>query len=70
VVGVKLIEQVQEAIPHSSWLSWTAALTGLASVLTTWVPIVVGVMSGIWIGLQLWIFLFVTQPWKKGKPRA
>lgn len=57
------VEEIQQHIP--SWLNWTAAFTGLASVLTTWVPIIVGILSGIWIGLQLWVFLFISQPWKK-----
>lgn len=61
------LEQIQQHIPQSVVLNWTAAITGLASVLTTWVPIVVGVLSGIWICAQLWLFFFVTKPWKKGR---
>lgn len=63
------LEQLQQAIPQSNILNWAAAFAGLATFLTTWVPIVVGLMSGIWIGLQIWIFLFISQPWKKGKSR-
>jgi hypothetical protein len=60
------IEQIQQAIPQSGWINWPVALTGLTSLLTTWVPIVVGVLSGIWICLQIWLF-FTTKPWKRRK---
>ncbi|HEU4344753.1 MAG TPA: hypothetical protein VFU31_24625 [Candidatus Binatia bacterium] len=59
------LEQIQQAIPQTGWINWPVAITGLASFLTTWVPIFVGILSGIWIGLQLWMFLFVNKPWKK-----
>jgi uncharacterized membrane protein YuzA (DUF378 family) len=59
------LEQVAQHIPNSATLNWVAAITGLASFLTTWVPIVVGVLSGIWICVQLWLVFFVTKPWKK-----
>jgi hypothetical protein len=61
------VEQIQQAIPHSWVLNWTAAIAGIASFLTTWVPIVVGLLSGVWIALQIWLFLFVSKPWKKGR---
>lgn len=63
---MSILEHVNNAVPAplQACLNWTAALTGLASILTTWVPIVVGIMSGTWMACQLWLF-FKNQPWKK-----
>ncbi len=60
------LEQVQQHIPQQiqSTLNWTAAITGLVSFLTTWVPIVVGLLSGVWVCVQLYI-AWKTKPWRR-----
>lgn len=51
------LEQIQQSIPAPLYagLNWTAAVTGLAAFLTTWVPIIVGILSGVWIALQIFL---------------
>lgn len=60
------LEQVISSIPtpvqHS--VNWTAALTGLAAILTPWVNLGLGLLSGFWIACQVWLF-FKNKPWRK-----
>ena len=62
------LEQIQEFIPQSvqTLLNWSAFATALGWVFTTVVPAVVGVLSGIWLGMQIYI-AFKTKRWKKRK---
>lgn len=60
------VSHAQQSIPQSitTTLNWAAAATGIASFLTTWVPIVVGLLSGFWIACQVWMF-FYKKPWRR-----
>lgn len=60
------LQQTIDAIPAPVQFcaNWTAALTGLAALITPWVNLALGLLSGFWIACQLWLF-FKKKPWKK-----
>jgi hypothetical protein len=63
---VKFLEQLQEAIPSPllSIMNWGAFYAGLGYFFTTVIPAGVGVLSGVWLGCQIWLF-FTTKPWRR-----
>ena len=60
------IEQIQQAIPNGAQtlINWSAFFTALGWVFTTVVPAVVGVLSGIWLAMQIYI-AWKTKPWRR-----
>jgi hypothetical protein len=60
------VEYVQNLLPPPALqiINWGAAFAGLGWFFTTVVPAIVGVLSGIWLGCQIWLF-FKTKPWRK-----
>ena len=60
------LEQILQAIPQpvATLINWSAFASALGWVFTTVVPAIVGVLSGIWLGMQIYI-AFKTKPWKK-----
>ena len=60
------LEQIHESIPPALGhvLNWTAFGAAMGWVFGTVVPAIVGVLSGVWLGLQIWLFLFVKKPWR------
>lgn len=61
-----LVEQAQAAIPqpYLTGINWSAFFGAVGWVFGTVVPAIVGVLSGCWLGCQLWLF-FKTKPWRK-----
>ena len=61
------LEQVQQHIPpgveHA--VNWAALGTTVGAILG-YLPGVAALFSIIWLGLQIWVFLFIKKPWKKG----
>ena len=62
------LEQVQELIPQplQTGLNWGAVGAAVGAFLD-FLPGVAALFSIIWLGLQIWLFLFVKKPWKKGR---
>lgn len=60
------LEQIQEAIPNPviTGLNVSAVGTAFASFLG-YLPSIAAALSIVWLALQIWLFLFVTKPWKK-----
>lgn len=60
------LEQIQAYIPQpvATLINWTAFTTALGWVFTTVVPAIVGVLSGIWLGIQIYT-AYKTKPWSK-----
>ena len=60
------LEQIQQAIPQpiATLINWTAFTTALGWVFTTVVPAIVGVLSGVWLGIQIYT-AWKTRPWSK-----
>jgi hypothetical protein len=60
------LEQIQQSIPPGAQtlLNWTAFTSALGWVFTTIVPAIVGVLSGVWLGIQIYT-AWKTRPWSK-----
>lgn len=64
------LEQVAQAIndhvPHGvlQFINWTAFASALGWIFTTVVPAIVGVLSGTWLAMQIYI-AWKTKPWRR-----
>ena len=60
------LQDLQEAIPHplQTALNWTSFLAGLGWFFTNIVPAIVGVLSGIWLAIQIFT-AWRTKPWRR-----
>jgi hypothetical protein len=60
------LEQIQQLLPKpvEQLINWSAFASALGWVFTTVVPGIVGVLSGIWLGIQIYT-AFKTRPWNK-----
>lgn len=60
------LEQIQQAIPQSvnTGLNLSAVGTAFASFLG-YLPSIAAALSIVWLALQIYVFVFITKPWKK-----
>lgn len=60
------LQQIQEAIPQPVQTGLNLGSLG-ATVATVagWLPSIAALLSIVWLGLQIWIFLFVKKPWRR-----
>ena len=60
------LESLQQHVtpPVEHLVNWAAVGTTIGSILG-YLPGVAALFSIVWLGLQIWLFLFVKQPWKR-----
>lgn len=61
------IEQIQAHIPQpiQTGLNWGSIGAAVATI-AGWLPSIAALLSIVWLGLQIWVFL-TNKPWKKGR---